>query len=274
MMYGGLPSNIQQEIDALGCGLGNDWEQNYVNEKKKIDELENSLSEGREEAVPIMKSELPKAIKINAGEKKQQVKEPLNYVQKLQQKKNALRKELNKKGILKETGNNEYDHYSYFSESQYKKLATELFSSHLLELKVYVENVEDIAGTNGQPNGRRVKMLFELYDVETGYSEKTIIYGEGIDKGDKALYKAYTGAIKYYLANTFLIATGNEPENDGPGGLTTKELQSFILEYMKAKGKVASKQEEQIKKLSLKQITELVRNSIIKNNQNGGSINA
>ena len=101
---------------------------------------------------------------------------------------------------------------------------------------------------------------------------KTIIYGEGIDKGDKALYKAYTGAIKYYLANTFLIATGNEPENDGPGGLTVKELQSFILEYMKAKGKVASKQEQQIKKLSLKQITELVRNSIIKNNQNGGNL--
>ena len=37
-MYGGLPSNIQQEIDAIGYGLGNDWEQNYVNEKKKIDE--------------------------------------------------------------------------------------------------------------------------------------------------------------------------------------------------------------------------------------------
>ena len=42
---------------------------------------------------------------------------------------------------------------------------------------------------------------------------------------------------------------------------------------MKAKGKVASKQEQQIKKLSLKQITELVRNSIIKNNQNGGNLN-
>ena len=40
--------------------------------------------------------------------------------------------------------------------------------------------------------------------------------GEAIDKGDKAGYKAFTGALKYYLANTFMVATGDDPEKDSP----------------------------------------------------------
>lgn len=38
--------------------------------------------------------------------------------------------------------------------------------------------------------------------------------GDGIDSGDKGLYKAYTGAIKYLLMDTFLIPTGTDPEGD------------------------------------------------------------
>ena len=41
---------------------------------------------------------------------------------KLQAKKNALRKDLKSKGILKKGGQNDFDHYSYFSEAQYKEL--------------------------------------------------------------------------------------------------------------------------------------------------------
>ena len=47
---------------------------------------------------------------------------------KLQQKKNKLRKELAEQGILKRSGENNFDHYSYFSEAQYKALFTKLFS--------------------------------------------------------------------------------------------------------------------------------------------------
>ena len=61
--------------------------------------------------------------------------EMMKYNAKLQQKKNALRKELSEKGVLKKGGKNDYDHYTYFSEAQYKELFTELFSKHGLELK-------------------------------------------------------------------------------------------------------------------------------------------
>lgn len=60
------------------------------------------------------------------------------------------------------------------------------------------------------------KLSFILTDVETGFYEETTITGEGIDKGDKAGYKAYTGALKYYLANTFMVATGDDPEKESP----------------------------------------------------------
>lgn len=132
----------------------------------------------------------------------------------LQQKKNALRKELAKRGILKKGGKNEFDGYRYFSEAQYKDLFTELFSQFGLELSTSVKSVDEFTGTQKMPFGRRVEMDFRLHDIDTGYSESTSSFGEGTDKGDKAIYKAMTGALKYFFANTFIVATGDEAEKD------------------------------------------------------------
>lgn len=135
---------------------------------------------------------------------------------KLQQKKNAVRKTLKEKGVLKRGGSNDYDHYSYFSEAQYKQLFTELLSVNNLEMKFTEVSYEAFEGTGKNCNGRLAKLQFDLIDCETGYSESTIITGEGMDKGDKAGYKAYTGALKYFLANTFMVATGDDAEKESP----------------------------------------------------------
>ena len=131
---------------------------------------------------------------------------------KLQKKKNAIRKALKERGVLKREGSNNYDKYKYFTEAQYKTLFTELLSEHNLELKFNEIEYETFSGPEKQANGRMPKLVFTLTDCETGFFEETTITGEGIDKGDKAGYKAYTGALKYYLANTFLVATGDDPE--------------------------------------------------------------
>lgn len=144
------------------------------------------------------------------------MKEYLELNAKLQQKKNTLRKALKEKGVLQKGGQNDYDHYKYFSEAQYKELFTELFSEHGLELKFTELEYQTFEGTDKQANGRMPKLEFSLIDIETGFSEETVITGEGIDKGDKAGYKAYTGALKYFLANTFMVATGDDPEKDSP----------------------------------------------------------
>lgn len=135
---------------------------------------------------------------------------------KLQQKKNKLRKELSDKGILKRSGENNFDHYSYFSEAQYKELFTKLFSKNNLELKFNELEYATFESGGKQSNGRMPKLEFFLIDCDTGFYEKTVITGEGMDKGDKAGYKAYTGALKYYLADTFMVATGDDPEIESP----------------------------------------------------------
>ena len=143
-------------------------------------------------------------------------KEWLELNAKLQQKKNNLRKLLKEKGILKKGAVNTFDRYSYFSEAQYKQLFTELFSECGLELKFSEISYDTFTGSEKQSNGRMPRLEFELMDIETGFGETTVITGEGIDKGDKAGYKAYTGALKYFLANTFMVATGDDAEKDSP----------------------------------------------------------
>lgn len=143
-------------------------------------------------------------------------KEWLRLNTELQKKKNTLRKKLKDKGVLKKGATNGYDNYNYFSEAQYKELFTELFSECGLELKFTELEYETFEGSEKQANGRMPKLEFRLFDIDTGFYEETIITGEGIDKGDKAGYKAYTGALKYYLADTFMVATGDDPEKESP----------------------------------------------------------
>lgn len=159
---------------------------------------------------------------------------------KLQKKKNELRTELAEKGFFKKSGTNEFDKYSYFTEAQYKDLFNKMFSKHSLELTSSVIDVIEFTGTQKMPFGRRVKVEFTLHDTETGFSENSIAFGEGNDKGDKALYKALTGALKYYYANTFTIPTGDDAEKetgDGIPAFATEDDIAIIESVYKKHGK-------------------------------------
>ena len=145
---------------------------------------------------------------------------PIELNAKLQQKKSALRKELKEKGILPKQGFNSVDKYKYFSELQYKELFTDLFTKHGLELTATEMESSMFVGSEKQPNGRQVKIKFILTDIDTGFSEESVFSGEGMDKGDKGIYKAQTGALKYYLSVTFMVATGDDAEKDSPESTT------------------------------------------------------
>lgn len=183
---------------------------------------------------------------------------------KLQQKKNALRKALKEKGVLKKGGVNNYDKYSYFSEAQYKELFTELFSNAGLELSFNEVEYNTFTGSEKQANGRMPKLNFILTDIDTGFYEETTITGEGIDKGDKAGYKAYTGALKYYLANTFMVATGDDLEKESPAHtMNTKEEKKATAKQIELMRKIAEEQgkeldEELVKNWSMKQASEFI----------------
>ena len=109
---------------------------------------------------------------------------------------------------------NDFDNYQYYSEAKYKELLNPFLLESKLELTTSELQVIEFKGTERQPFGRRVVVVFSLKDTQTGYSETTYHSGEAIDKTDKALYKAKTGAIKYYISSTFLIATYDDPERE------------------------------------------------------------
>ena len=156
---------------------------------------------------------------------------------KLQQKKAKIREKIRDAGVLEKKGTNDFDHYKYFTEAQYKELFTALLTGERLELQVSEKDVAPFEGSAKQPFGWRVTLDFILHDIDTGFSEVSQMSGIGMDKGDKGIYKAYTGALKYYLANTFMVATGDDPEKADKGAdkkitaQKVKTLGNLILDY-------------------------------------------
>lgn len=106
------------------------------------------------------------------------------------------------------------DGYNSFHKYHYTTEAT--LSEHIRDILVdngiaFFSSVEE-QERNGEFT--KVKMRFIIADIETGETLESVYWGEGQDKGDKGLYKAYTGATKYFLMKTFLIPTGDDPEAD------------------------------------------------------------
>ena len=166
----------------------------------------------------------------------------------LQKKKNAIRKELNERGILPKGAHNDYDNYDYFTEAQYKELFTELFSKHGVELIIDEADYGTFDGTDKQPFGRVVTLACTLIDIDTGYSETSKHTGEGLDRGDKAGYKATTGAIKKFLSSTFLVATKDDPEREDekPAYKSTKTSKTTTKSNTSSSKKLTPKQRELI----------------------------
>lgn len=62
----------------------------------------------------------------------------------------------------------------------------------------------------------KVKMKFTIACTDSGETISSTYYGEGEDDADKGLYKAYTGATKYFLTKNFLISSGDILQDNEP----------------------------------------------------------
>ena len=105
---------------------------------------------------------------------------------------------------------NEFHNYQYASEQAIKQTIHPLLVKHgvLFTLSCLEStNVGEIT---------TAKFTYHFYDVESGEELTGCFVGQGQDKGDKGIYKAITGAIKYILTSTFLIPTGLDPESEEP----------------------------------------------------------
>jgi hypothetical protein len=119
-------------------------------------------------------------------------------------------------GYIQKRGHNERFNYNYVTAADIAGSVGDI----LAELGVVViPSLEEISyepSTGGREATRmaRVIMAYTFCDAETGEEVIATAAGQGLDAGDKAPYKAMTGALKYALLQTFLLATGDDPEDE------------------------------------------------------------
>jgi hypothetical protein len=91
----------------------------------------------------------------------------------------------------------------------------------LLERKIIVVpgtvpgSIRHLTETGGKGFVTTVDLTYQFVDTQTGVSVTVPWTGAGADVGgDKGLYKAYTGGLKYALLSLFLLPTTDDPEHD------------------------------------------------------------
>lgn len=117
---------------------------------------------------------------------------------------------------MEKRGQNEHHHYSYVQATDVTRIVRE---------KLYARGIVVIpsaldASHRELPNGSTlttVELNYLFIDTENPEDRISVPWvGVGADKGgDKGVYKAYTGGLKYMLLSTFLIPTTDDPERDG-----------------------------------------------------------
>jgi hypothetical protein len=173
---------------------------------------------------------------------------------------------------IQKRGHNERFNYSYVTAADIAGAVGDA----LAELEVVViPNLESISHENISPNPgysdrlTRVVMTYTFMDVNSAEELTVKMPGEGRDPGDKGPYKAMTGALKYALLQSFLIATGDDPEDEradsgqrpgangdsGSDPLLSKEQAGQIYELIEQTGTDVAKMLEYFKISKIEEMT-------------------
>lgn len=133
-------------------------------------------------------------------------------------------------GAVPKKGHNPHFNYDYVMEAD----LVDAIRGHLAKANVII--VPSIQSVDEQPRGESragVTYLSHVvlrYRLINGDNPEDVIEvdwaGYGSDNADKGLYKALTGAQKYFLMKLFNVATGLEPEEDaGPAQESSRSRQ-------------------------------------------------
>ena len=118
---------------------------------------------------------------------------------------------------IPKAGRNEKQHYDYAKEADFKReVRAPFFKRGLVLIPDIIDrqNTDSATQSGGSFHFTDITVKFTIYDSETGESISGSVPGTGSDSLDKAVWKALAGAMKYFLAMTFLIPTGDDPEGD------------------------------------------------------------
>ena len=155
-----------------------------------------------------------------------QTTQPTNLIQKLAEACDAV-------GGVEKKGHNDAQRYKYVKAADIAKaIRHELFGRGIVILQhehepEYLE-VELTPDRDNKPRKAfevRIQIEFRVTAGTTSISLDA--YGTARDSGDKAIWKAKTGALKYFLRGLGLIPDEkDDPEHDAPGDEEAGELHS------------------------------------------------
>jgi hypothetical protein len=118
-------------------------------------------------------------------------------------------------------GHNDFHNYDYATEADIAEHCRNLLAEEKVMMIPNVLGYEQISkpDKDGKPRNDivRLNVEFSFYDGDSNDKISFKVVADGEDKGDKATYKAITGAQKYALMKSFLIPTGDDPEDDEEG---------------------------------------------------------
>jgi ERF superfamily len=119
-------------------------------------------------------------------------------------------------GYIQKRGHNERFNYSYVTAADIAGSVGDILSELGVVVIPSLENItyESTASRGETTRMARVVMAYTFSDVDSGEEIVAKVAGQGLDAGDKAPYKAMTGALKYALLQSFLLATGDDPEDE------------------------------------------------------------
>lgn len=122
-------------------------------------------------------------------------------------------------GAVPKKGHNDQFNYDFVREADVVEAVRAELAKRHVALVPRIVKVEDEARQTAKGNTlyvTRAEIVFTFLDGESGELLECPWVGYGSDTQEKGLYKALTGAKKYFLLTTFLLATGDDPENDRP----------------------------------------------------------
>lgn len=161
---------------------------------------------------------------------------------------------------MKKEGFNAFNNYSYTSERQLKEVFQPLLKEAGIIFKVDVTD-QRVEPGDGKMRLTLITMQYHFFDSESGESLEGTFCSQGADSGDKGIFKAITGGIKYILSSIFLIPTGDDPEKDEEVKPATVAMAvNANSSERKALIKEASALLKQIKTLDLKLYNRVIEN--------------
>ncbi len=114
-------------------------------------------------------------------------------------------------------GRNDFQKYAYVKAADVAWIVRKALSARNIYLVVDVIETRnyEIPAKEGHMQAVDIKMEFSFHDGDSDCPPIVLhSFGTGTDKGDKAVYKAMTGALKYGLRHAFLIPDESDPEAD------------------------------------------------------------